>query len=74
MLLFVMLHVCLHLYLQMTAEGESKLLTELRVTELKSELDKRGLDKNGIKIILTDRLEKVRFSKRFYPKRNEIIH
>lgn len=39
---------------------EEKLLSELRVTELKQELEKRNLDKNGIKIILTDRLEKVR--------------
>ncbi|EYC01666.1 hypothetical protein Y032_0105g3679 [Ancylostoma ceylanicum] len=39
--------------------GEQKLLSELRVTELKQELEKRNLDKNGIKIILTDRLEKV---------------
>ncbi|CAJ0596007.1 unnamed protein product [Cylicocyclus nassatus] len=38
--------------------GEQKLLSELRVTELKQELEKRNLDKNGIKIILTDRLEK----------------
>ena len=45
----------------MSTEGEYKLLNELRVTELKAELDKRGLDKNGIKIILTDRLEKVGF-------------
>uniref|UniRef100_A0A7I5E5S0 SAFB-like transcription modulator n=1 Tax=Haemonchus contortus TaxID=6289 RepID=A0A7I5E5S0_HAECO len=40
------------------AAGEQKLLSELRVTELKQELEKRNLDKNGIKIILTDRLEK----------------
>ncbi|KAK6731508.1 hypothetical protein RB195_007767 [Necator americanus] len=40
------------------AVGEQKLLSELRVTELKQELEKRNLDKNGIKIILTDRLEK----------------
>uniref|UniRef100_A0A158P8K7 SAFB-like transcription modulator n=1 Tax=Angiostrongylus cantonensis TaxID=6313 RepID=A0A158P8K7_ANGCA len=38
--------------------SEQKLLSELRVTELKHELEKRNLDKNGIKIILTDRLEK----------------
>ncbi|WKX92354.1 hypothetical protein Q1695_010409 [Nippostrongylus brasiliensis] len=38
--------------------GEQKLLGELRVTELKQELEKRNLDKNGIKIILADRLEK----------------
>ncbi|KAK6050777.1 SAP domain protein [Cooperia oncophora] len=42
----------------MTEVGEQKLLSELRVTELKQELEKRNLDKNGIKIILTDRLEK----------------
>ncbi|MFH4973879.1 hypothetical protein AB6A40_000588 [Gnathostoma spinigerum] len=33
------------------------LLTELRVFELKQELEKRGLDKNGIKFALIERLE-----------------
>ncbi|KAK5977473.1 hypothetical protein GCK32_006200 [Trichostrongylus colubriformis] len=53
-----------HFYLKMKrfqmtdCGGEQKLLSELRVTELKQELEKRNLDKNGIKIILTDRLEK----------------
>ena len=34
-------------------------LSELRVFELKQELEKRGLDKNGIKFALIERLEAV---------------
>uniref|UniRef100_A0A1I7XPN7 sn-1-specific diacylglycerol lipase ABHD11 n=1 Tax=Heterorhabditis bacteriophora TaxID=37862 RepID=A0A1I7XPN7_HETBA len=46
--------------IQMESGSDKKLLSELRVTELRQELEKRSLDKNGIKIILADRLEKVR--------------
>ena len=34
-------------------------LNELKVNELRNELEKRGLDKNGIKVALVDRLEHV---------------
>lgn len=36
-----------------------KVITELKVSELKVELEKRGLDKNGVKAALIERLEKV---------------
>lgn len=38
---------------------EGKLLTDLKVTELRSELEKRGKDKNGVKATLTERLAEV---------------
>ncbi len=37
-----------------------RLLSDLRVIELKQELDKRGLDKSGVKAKLIERLEEVR--------------
>lgn len=43
----------------MTTETK-KTLVELKVAELKNELEKRGLDKNGVKVTLSERLEKVR--------------
>ena len=36
-----------------------KKLSELRVIDLRSELEKRGLEKGGIKAALTERLKKV---------------
>uniref|UniRef100_A0A914BWP6 Uncharacterized protein n=1 Tax=Acrobeloides nanus TaxID=290746 RepID=A0A914BWP6_9BILA len=41
----------------MTTETK-KTLAELKVAELKNELEKRGLDKNGVKVTLSERLEK----------------
>ncbi|VDK81108.1 unnamed protein product [Litomosoides sigmodontis] len=40
-----------------TSQGKMMTLSELRVFELKQELEKRGLDKSGIKLALVERLE-----------------
>jgi hypothetical protein len=39
--------------------SEPKHLGDLRVLELRHELEKRGLDKNGVKALLIERLEQV---------------
>lgn len=40
-------------------ESSKKLISELKVNELRAELEKRGLDKGGVKVTLLERLEKV---------------
>lgn len=41
------------------ADAEGKKLTELRVIDLKTELERRSLDKTGNKAALLERLSKV---------------
>lgn len=36
-----------------------KKLTDFRVVDLRQELEKRGLEKSGVKAVLIERLEKV---------------
>lgn len=41
------------------SDSESKKLSELRVVDLKYELEKRGVDITGVKAVLVKRLQKV---------------
>lgn len=43
----------------MSSDSVGKKITDLRVCDLKGELEKRGLETTGIKIALVDRLQKV---------------
>lgn len=50
------------------ADVEGKKLTELRVIDLRTELERRGLDKSGNKAALLERLSKVKKSLSFFIK------
>lgn len=43
----------------MATENTPRKLADLRVVDLRQELEKRGLDKTGVKAVLTERLQKV---------------
>lgn len=45
----------------MSENLDCRKLSELRVVDLRSELDKRGLDKSGVKKDLVERLQKVAY-------------
>lgn len=44
---------------KMAAVLGGKKLTDLRVVDLRQELENRGLEKSGIKAVLVERLQKV---------------
>jgi hypothetical protein len=52
----------------MDADSEKRKLVELRVVDLRAELERRSLDKTGVKAVLIERLQKV--SKAFVARIN----
>jgi hypothetical protein len=44
---------------KMANEGEGRKLNDLRVVDLRAELEKRNLDKTGVKAVLIEKLQKV---------------
>lgn len=58
----------------MSADGEIRKLSDLRVVDLRTELEKRGLDKGGNKQALVERLHKACvLPKRKYPLNSNLI-
>jgi hypothetical protein len=43
----------------MASDGEGRKLNDLRVVDLRAELEKRNLDKSGVKAVLIEKLQKV---------------
>ena len=43
----------------MASENENRKINDLRVVDLRAELEKRNLAKTGVKVVLIERLQKV---------------
>jgi hypothetical protein len=43
----------------MASDSEKRKLIDLRVVDLRAELERRNLDKTGVKAVLIERLQKV---------------